>query len=178
MGIRTCLILAAAVLLLSCCQGIPAEAAETTTPGSDAYLPLVLRQPTLTPTATPTPEPTATPEPTPAARLQDGRYEGDVASPGDGWIWFDVAEGGTRVVDAGVLVWNGVPMCPWQALVFEGSTKIENGEFTYWSADASSRDVFGLLHCQSWASWWTVCAAIRFGSEHNCGVSGVVVVRR
>jgi hypothetical protein len=56
-----------ALALLSCCQGAPAEAAETATPGSDAYLPLVIRQPTVTPSATPSPVPSPTSTPSPTA---------------------------------------------------------------------------------------------------------------
>ena len=138
MWIRAYLIVGA-LLLLSSCQGAPAEAAETATPGVGAYMPLVFRQPTLTPTVTATPEPTPTPTATPAPRLRDGNYEGTVPSPGEGWIWFIVADGGNRATNGDSLVRGRSSFCYWESMAFDTSPQIINGEFEFWLVDQQER---------------------------------------
>lgn len=176
MGIRVCLI-AAALLLLSCCQGTPAEAAETVTPPADSYMPLVFRQPTLTPSATPTPEPTATPTVTPGARLLDGYYNGDVPSPGAGRIWFNVSHNGSWANDGAFFVRGNDAGCAMEARTFSNSARTYNGAFLFYETDSSGDTYLAELHCRSISSTQAKCSARDFVTPFGCGVSGVVVSR-
>jgi len=164
MEIRVCVV-AAALLLLSCCQGAPAEAAETVTPPANSYMPLVFRQPTATPTVTP------------GARLQDGYYFGSVPSPGAGSIWFNVSHNGRWANDGAFFVRGNDAGCALEARAFSNSARTYNGAFHFYETDASGYTYLAELHCRSISSTQAECSARDFVTHLGCGVSGVVVSR-
>jgi hypothetical protein len=159
-------VLAAATMLTLMTTYSPTGIARTLdlTPTAYNYLPLVVRQPTPTPTATP--KPTATTSPT----LRDGHYLADLADYSEhaqGEIWFTVAGEGTEVNDAGFLFRVSYYACSWVGYSWAEPVAIDNGEFRFWITDG--RSYYGWLECNALSSKAAFCSASYPAENMICG---------
>lgn len=147
-------------------------------PTCAAYLPLVRNDPTPTPIPSPIPSPTPSITPTPRPSLQDGNFEGDVPSPGDGRIWFAVTDGGTNAANAGFLARGGPDgACSWMFFSFEGTATIENGVFSFVGVDVRHRELLAVMNCKSISSTEAECSGREVG-PYNCTASALIGLQR
>ena len=165
-----CFVVSLMVLLGSGESPLQAMPAQTVTPAL-GYLPLALRQPTLTPTATPTPSATPTPTATPYPTLNDGQYQADVGEGGMGRIFFRVSGGGAEVYGAW-FVFQAHSYCDMATYDFTGSKAITEGEFLFQEKDGDT--LKASLSCDYVSDTQAECTAVMGGIPAGCNtVEGI-----
>lgn len=172
----------------------PATSMATATPTltrtsetSQSYLPVIIQQPTatptVTPTASPTPTPTRTPTPTAVARplLQDGYYFAEFSDGEEGSMSFRVSGNGTKAFSGSFLINKQSPYCNPVGYVFYDTVAIKNGALQFF-ADAGSLAVIAEIKCASVTPASASCTATHFrtatGQFGFCGVAAGIASRR